>query len=74
MTEARKEFRSIIYGKFDTEKQCAEAMGWPRQRLNKIANGKKEPSVSEVVAIARAVDKPVEQMADIFLRMSSPNG
>lgn len=74
MTEARREIKSMIYGKFDTEKDCAEAMGWPRQRLNKITAGKKEPSVSEVVAIACAVGKSVEQVADIFLRMASPNG
>ena len=74
MTEARREIRSMIYGKFDTEKDCADAMGWPRQRLNKITTGKKEPSVSEVVALAHAVDRSVEYVANIFLRMASPNG
>lgn len=74
MTEARREIKSMIYGKFDTERDCADAIGWPRQRLNKITNGKKEPSVSEVVAIANAVDRSVEYVAGIFLRMMSPNG
>ena len=74
MTEARREIKSMIYGKFDTEKDCADAMGWPRQRLNKLTNGKKEPSVSEVVQFAHAVDKSVEYVANIFLRMASPNG
>lgn len=74
MTEARREIKSMIYGKFDTEKDCADAMGWPRQRLNKITNGKKEPSVSEVVQLANAVDRSVEYVANIFLRMTSPNG
>ena len=74
MTEARREIKSMIYGKFDTEKDCADAMGWPRQRLNKITTGKKEPSVSEVVAFAHVVDKSVEYVANIFLRMASPNG
>lgn len=74
MMEARREIKSMIYGKYDSEKDCATAMGWPKQRLNKITTGKKEPSVSEVVAFAKAIDKPVEYVACIFLRMTSPNG
>ena len=74
MPEARRELKKMIYGKFDSEKDCADAMGWPKQRLNKITNGKKEPSVSEVVKFARAVEEPVEIVANIFLSMASPNG
>lgn len=74
MTEPKKELKSLIYRKFDTEKECAEALGWPRQRLNKMVIGKKEPSVSEVVAIANVVGEPLANIAHIFLKMSSPNG
>lgn len=74
MTDARREIRSIIYRKFDTEKACAEALGWPKQRLNNITNGKKEPTVSEIAAIARTVEAPVETLAEVFCRMMLPNG
>ena len=74
MNDARKELKSLIYREFDTEKACAEHMGWTSQRLNKISTGKKEPSVSEVIAFARAVNRPVDYVAQIFLRMASPNG
>ena len=74
MTEAKKALRGIIYSTYETEKDCAIAMGWPKQRLNKIANGKKEPSVSEVSAIAKAVKRSVGEVAEIFLAMWSPNG
>ncbi len=67
--ESTKEIKSCIYRKFETEKACADYLGWPRQRLNKIVVGKKEPSVSEVVAIANALDCRVDYMAGIFLRM-----
>lgn len=74
MTEAKKEIRSMIYGQYNSEKACADAMGWPKQKLNKIVNGKKEPTVSEVVKIATTLKCPVGRMAEIFLAMQSPNG
>ena len=74
MIEARREIKSMIYRKFDTEKECAERLGWPKQKLNKIVNGKQEPSVSEAVAIAAVMEEPVGRVVDIFLKMTSPNG
>ena len=74
MIEARREIKSMIYRKFDTEKACADSLGWPRQKLNKIVNGKQEPSVSEAVAIANATEEPLTRIVDIFLQMSSPIG
>lgn len=74
MIEARREIRSMIYRKFDTEKACADSLGWPKQKLNKIVNGKQEPSISEAVAIANVMEEPVSRVVDIFLQMASPNG
>ena len=74
MTEARKALKIMIFEKYDTETACAEAIGWPKQRLNKMTSGKKEPSVSEVFAIANAVERPVAEVAGVFLQMKSPNG
>jgi len=74
MQEMKRELRSMIVLKFDSESACAEYLGWPKQRLNKITNGKKEPSVSELCEIAKAVDCSVTDLANIFLQRTSPNG
>lgn len=41
MPEAKREIKSLIFRKYDSEAACAESLGWSRQRLNKIVNGKK---------------------------------
>ena len=69
-----KELRSLIYGKFDSEAECAELMGWPRQRLSKITHGQKVPNIDELNSLAKALQKPVGDIAEIFLRHKSPNG
>lgn len=68
----RDGIKDVIYGKFKTETACAAQMGWPRQRLNKITQGKKEPTASELAAIAHATDNRIEAIAKIFLLYWSP--
>lgn len=70
----KRTISSIIHSVFNSEADCAKAIGWQRQRLNRIVNGSKEPSVSEVAAISRAIGKPQGETADIFLAYWSPNG
>ena len=67
------ELSGLIHGKYEKEKQLADELGWPRQRLNKIVNGKKEPDLEEVAALAGKLDKSVGDMVCIFLRSKSPN-
>ncbi|MBQ9720567.1 MAG: helix-turn-helix transcriptional regulator [Oscillospiraceae bacterium] len=67
------ELSGLIYSKYEKECQLADELGWPRQRLNKIVNGKKEPDLEEVVAIASKLDRPVGEMVNLFLRYKSPN-
>lgn len=67
------ELRGLIYGKYETETQLANELGWPKQRLNLITNGTREPDLEEVVALAEKLDKSVEEMVYIFLRHKSPN-
>lgn len=67
------ELRGLIYGKYETETQLANELGWPKQRLNLITNGTREPDLEEVVALAEKLDKSVEEMVFIFLRHKSPN-
>lgn len=68
------ELRGLIYGRYETEAQLAAELGWSKQKLNLITNGKREPNLVDVVALARKLDKPVEEMVNIFLRHKSPNG
>lgn len=69
-----KELRGLIYSKFDSESDMARRLGWPRQKLNKITNGTKEPDITELNELARLLEKPVGDMAQIFLKHVSPNG
>jgi len=65
--------RGMIFAKFESEAQMADAIGWPRQRLNKITNGIKEPTLEEVDAIAKAVGEEFMTVAAIFLEKKSPS-
>lgn len=63
-----------IMKKYPSEAACARAMGWPRQRLNKITTNVREPDLKEVRDLANATDYTVGEMAKIFLDELSPNG
>jgi len=66
--------RSLIYAKYDSEAKLAADLGWPRQRLNKITNGTKEPDLDEVKALADKLERPFSEIAFIFLNDKSPIG
>ena len=63
----------LIHSKFDSEAQMSSAMGWTRQRLNKITNGNKEPDLFDVQAIANVLGVSFMDVAQIFLDLKSPN-
>ena len=65
--------RALIYAKYDSEAKLADELGWPRQRLNKITNGTKEPDLDEVKVLAEKLDRPFSDIAFIFLDQKSPN-
>lgn len=69
-----RELRGLIYSQYDSETEFANAIGWPRQRVNKITNGTKEPDIDELNILAKALNKSVGDIAQIFLRYKSPNG
>lgn len=68
------ELNGLIHSKYDSEAKMADAMGWPRQRLNKITNGDKEPDLEEVQVMASALNVPFMDVANIFLPKKSPIG
>lgn len=67
------ELRGLIYGKYETETQMANDLGWTKQRLNAITSGKRQPDIEEVAALAARLEKPVGEVLNIFLRAQSPN-
>lgn len=64
----------LIHSKYENEARMADAMGWQRQRLNKITCGIKEPDLDEVKSIADALGLPFMTVAHIFLNEKSPVG
>ena len=66
------QLRSKIFGIYKSESDCARQMGWNKQRLNKIVNGIKEPTVKELQELATAFNCSVSEVADIFLAEKSP--
>ena len=68
------ELASLIHGKYDSESDFADQLGWPRQRLNKIVNGDQKPTLDDVEQISRGLDAPFMTVANIFLRSGSTNG
>lgn len=70
----KRTLNSLIHSVFNSEAECAKSIGWDRQRLNRIVNGIKEPSISEVALISSAIGKQHTETADIFLAYWSPNG
>ena len=68
------ELSALIHGKFKTDSDFAKQLNWPRQRVYKIVNGLKDPSLDEGIEIAKCLEVPLEQIAEIFLRYKSPNG
>lgn len=68
-----KGLRGCIYERFESESEFARLIGWPKQRLSKITNGTKEPTVSEINQIATGLGISVGDVAAFFLGESSPN-
>lgn len=66
--------KGMIHSKFDSELQMAKTIGWSRQKLNKITNGKMEPDLDDVQKMASALNVSFMDVARIFLQTESPNG
>ena len=66
------QLRSIIYGRFRTAADMARQLKWGKQKLHRIISGKQVPNLTELSDMARVLEKPLMEMADIFLRPPSP--
>ena len=72
--EKVRELCSLIHLKYDSEAACARALGWSKQRLNRITNGEREPDIYEAAELAVCLETDVAHLAQIFLRYKSPYG
>jgi len=68
MTEGIMQFRGLIHSKYKSESELAYAIGWKRQKLNKITTGKKVPTLSDLADLAPALSCSLEQLASYFLQ------
>lgn len=68
-----KELRGAIYAKYRSEAEFARSLGWDRQKLSRITNGKREPDIGELAQLASGLDCSIETMVQIFLQNRSPN-
>ncbi len=66
--------KDIILSKFSSEAAFARKIGWSRQRLNKVTNLSKSPTVQEINEIAIGLGKSASEVYLIFLRNLSANG
>lgn len=57
----------VIVAKFGSEAACARALGWPRQRLNKITGGSMLPDVNDVNALADVLGITAGEVCNFFI-------
>lgn len=63
----------VIKNKFTTEAACSRALGWDRQRLNKITNGLMVPDVNDLNELSDVLGISVGELASFFITQKSPN-
>lgn len=68
------ELNSLIHGQYPNQAAFAKAIGWSRQRLGKIVNGDKVPSINDVQVISNGLGVPFMMVCNFFLNPKSPNG
>ena len=65
--------RGAVYARYSDIAALAKTIGWSRQKLSPIVNGKKEPDLSEVQLMADAMDMDASVLASFFLELKSQN-
>ena len=63
--------RGAVYARFSDIASLARVLGWSRQKLSPIVNGMKEPDLSEVQAMADAMEMEATVLTSFFLELKS---
>lgn len=61
------ELRGIIHTRFRSEAEFARAVGWSRQKMNKITTGKQLPNIMELNKMAEMLDVSIHNFLKAFL-------
>ena len=67
MADKIQAFTEAINEKFESEAACARALGWARQRLNKITTGQMKPDVDDVNALSAVLEISVGDVCSFFI-------
>lgn len=67
------QLNGMIHARFESEAAFARFLGWSKQRVWKITNGRKVPDLFELRDMAGAMDCSIADLAHIFLLMQSTN-
>lgn len=65
--------KGAVYARYKDIADLANTLGWSRQKLSPIVNGKKEPSLSDVQEMAKALEMDVTLLTSFFLELKSQN-
>lgn len=65
--------RGAVYARYSDIATLAKEIGWSRQKLSPIVNGKKEPDLTEVQLMADAMGMDASELASFFLDLKSQN-
>ena len=60
-------FRGLVYSRYKTIADFAQAIGWTRQKATNIVNGQQEPSLDDTDKIAKALSMTLDEAARFFL-------
>lgn len=60
-----------VYSKFKNIAELAKVLGWSRQKLSLIVNGKREPNLSDIQLMANVLNIDAEKLASFFLELRS---
>lgn len=60
-------FRGLVYSRYKTIADFAQAIGWTRQKATNIVNGTQEPSLDDTDKMAKAMQMSLDETARFFL-------
>ena len=65
--------KGAVYARYKDIAELAQTLGWSRRKLSPIVNGKREPSLSDIQAMAKAMAMDADELASFFLELKSQN-
>lgn len=67
-------FRGAVFGRYRTQSEFCDAMGWHRNKVSKLMRGKYMPDVDEAAKLSEKMGMTIDEYQKIFLPRSAPNG